>query len=48
MDRVGEVVKVALGDRFADEFPDMAGMSMTVYTIRHGDFIIASTLCERA
>jgi phosphopantetheinyl transferase len=48
MDVAGEVVKVALGDRFADEFPDMAGVIMTVYTIRHGDFIIASTLCERA
>jgi phosphopantetheinyl transferase len=42
------VVKVTIGDRFAGEFPELAGMFLTVYTIRHRDFIIASTLCERA
>jgi acyl transferase domain-containing protein/phosphopantetheinyl transferase len=43
-----EVIKVTIGDRFAGEFPGLAGMFLTVYTIRHRDFIIASTLCERA
>jgi acyl transferase domain-containing protein/phosphopantetheinyl transferase len=42
------VLRVALGDRFAGEFPELAGMSITVYTTRHRDFVIASTLCERA
>jgi phosphopantetheinyl transferase len=45
-DTDGGVVKVVLGDKFASEFPVLAGISMAVYTIRHRDFIIASTLCE--
>ena len=44
----GEVVKAVLGDKFASEFPGLAGISMDVYTIRYRDFIIASTLCEGA
>jgi phosphopantetheinyl transferase len=47
-DRDGEVVKVVLGDKLAHDFPALADIAMTVYTIRHRDFIIASTLCERA
>jgi acyl transferase domain-containing protein/phosphopantetheinyl transferase len=43
-----EVVKVVLGDKFASEFPALAGTFIAVYTIRHRDFIIASTLCEGA
>jgi acyl transferase domain-containing protein/phosphopantetheinyl transferase len=42
------VVKVTIGDRFAGEFPALAGVLLTVYTMRHRDYIIASTLCERA
>jgi phosphopantetheinyl transferase/malonyl CoA-acyl carrier protein transacylase len=42
----GEVVKAVLGDKLASEFSALADISMAVYTIRHGDFIIASTLCE--
>ena len=44
----GEVVKAVLGDKLASEFPALADISMAVYTIRHRDFIIASTLCEGA
>ena len=44
----GEVVKAVLGDKLAGEFPALADIAMAVYTIRHGDFIIASTLCEGA
>ena len=44
----GEVVKAVLGDKLANEFPALADISMSVYTIRHRDFIIASTLCEGA
>jgi phosphopantetheine--protein transferase-like protein len=44
----GEVVKVVLGDKLVSEFRALAGLSMAVYTIRHRDFIIASTLCEGA
>jgi phosphopantetheinyl transferase len=47
-DRGGEVVKAVLRDQLAVEFPALAGMAITVYTIRHRDFIIASTLCEGA
>jgi len=43
-----EVVKAALGDKLANEFPALADISISVYTIRHRDFIIASTLCEGA
>jgi phosphopantetheinyl transferase len=43
-----EVVKVTIGDRFAGEFSELAGVFLTVYTMRHRDYIIASTLCERA
>jgi acyl transferase domain-containing protein/phosphopantetheinyl transferase len=48
LDAASGVLKVALGDRFAGEFPELAGVAMTVYTTRHRNFIIASTLCERA
>jgi acyl transferase domain-containing protein/phosphopantetheinyl transferase len=44
----GEVVVVSLGDTLAREFPRWAGALLAVYTTRHRDFIIASTLCERA
>ena len=44
----GEVVTVVLGDKLVSEFRALAGLSMAVYTIRHQDFIIASTLCEGA
>jgi phosphopantetheinyl transferase len=44
----GEVVQAALGDKLASEFPAWADISIAVYTIRHRDFIIASTLCEGA
>jgi len=44
----GEVVKAVLGDKLASEFPTWADLSMAVYTVRHRDFIIASTLCEGA
>jgi acyl transferase domain-containing protein/phosphopantetheinyl transferase len=43
-----EVIKVSLGDKLASEFPALAGVAMAVYTIRHRDLIIASTLCEGA
>jgi acyl transferase domain-containing protein/phosphopantetheinyl transferase len=42
------VVNVVLGDRFASEFPELAGASLVTYTARHRDFVVASTLCERA
>jgi phosphopantetheinyl transferase len=44
----GTVIKAVLGDKFAGEFPALADLSMAVYTIRHRDFIIATTLCEGA
>jgi phosphopantetheinyl transferase len=44
----GEVVQAVLGDKLASEFPAWADISIAVYTIRHRDFIIASTLCEGA
>jgi phosphopantetheine--protein transferase-like protein len=44
----GEIVEVTLSGRLAEEFPQLAGLSLAVYTMRHGDFMIASTLCERA
>jgi acyl transferase domain-containing protein/phosphopantetheinyl transferase len=48
LDAASGVLKVALGDRFAGEFPELVGVPMAVYTTRHRDFVIASTLCERA
>jgi phosphopantetheinyl transferase len=48
LDAAGGVLTVALGDRFAGEFPELAGVALTVYTTRHRNFVIASTLCERA
>jgi len=42
------IVEAALGDRLAGEFPAWAGRPMAVYTTRHRDCIIASTLCEGA
>jgi phosphopantetheinyl transferase len=48
LDMDSEVVTAILGDKLAGEFPALADISMSVYTIRHGDFIIASTLCEGA
>ena len=47
-DTDGEVIKAILGDQLANEFPALADIPMSVYTIRHRDFIIASTLCEGA
>lgn len=47
LDRAHGIVHVALGDRLAGEFPALAGVRMAVYTTRHRDFVIASTLCER-
>ena len=44
----GEVIKAVLGDQLVSEFPALAGISIAVYTIRHRNFIIASTLCEGA
>jgi phosphopantetheinyl transferase len=46
-DEASGVVNVALGERFAAEFPELAGVFIAVYTTSHQDFIIASTLCER-
>ena len=48
LEEASGIVKVALGDRFAGEFPELAGVSRAVYTTCHGDLVIASTLCERA
>jgi acyl transferase domain-containing protein/phosphopantetheinyl transferase len=42
------VLTVTLGERLVGAFPELAGKSITVYTTRHRDFVIASTLCERA
>jgi phosphopantetheinyl transferase len=48
-DEASGVVNVALGDGFAGEFPELAGVSIAVYTTAaQRDFIIASTLCEGA
>jgi hypothetical protein len=44
----GGVVEVVLGDELAGEFPALAGIALAVYTIRHREFVIASTLCEGA
>src|SRR5690606_29167228 len=44
----GAIVKVTVSGKLAGEFPLLAGRSLAVYTMRHGNFIIASTLCERA
>jgi phosphopantetheine--protein transferase-like protein len=48
VEAAGEIVQVTLGDRLAEEFPQLAGRLLAVYTMRHRDFMIASTLCERA
>ena len=48
LDAASGVVKVVLGDRLAGEFPELAGVLLAVYTTRHRDFAIASTLCESA
>ncbi len=48
LDQPSGVVNVTLGDRLAEEFPELAGTSIRTYTARHRDFIVASTLCERA
>jgi len=42
------VLRVSLGDRLVGAFPELAGKSIAVHTTRHRDFVIASTLCERA
>jgi acyl transferase domain-containing protein/phosphopantetheinyl transferase (holo-ACP synthase) len=46
-DAASGIVKMVLGDRFAGEFPELAGLPIAVYTTRHRDFVIASTVCER-
>jgi phosphopantetheinyl transferase len=46
-DEASGVVSVALGESFAGEFPELAGVFIAVYTTSHQDFIVASTLCER-
>jgi phosphopantetheinyl transferase (holo-ACP synthase) len=46
LDAASGIVKM-VGDRFAGEFPDLAGLPIAVYTTRHRDFVIASTVCER-
>jgi phosphopantetheinyl transferase len=46
-DEASGVVQVALGEGLAGEFPELAGVFIAVYTTCRGDFIIASTLCER-
>ena len=48
LDQPSGIIHVALAERFAAEFPDLAGASILTYTARHRDFIVASTLCERA
>jgi acyl transferase domain-containing protein/phosphopantetheinyl transferase len=48
VDVAGGLVKVALGDKLASEFLRFAGVPMAIYTTRHREFVIASTLCERA
>jgi phosphopantetheine--protein transferase-like protein len=47
LDAANGVVEILLGDRFAVEFPDLAGLPTAVYTTRHRDLVIASTVCER-
>jgi acyl transferase domain-containing protein/phosphopantetheinyl transferase len=47
LDAASGIVKMVLGDRFAGEFPGLAGLPIAVYTTRHRDFVIASTVCER-
>jgi acyl transferase domain-containing protein/phosphopantetheinyl transferase len=47
LDAANGIVNMGLGDRVAGEFPDLAGLPMAVYTTRHRDFVIASTVCER-
>jgi acyl transferase domain-containing protein/phosphopantetheinyl transferase len=47
LDQAQGIVYVVLGDRLAGEFPALAGVPIAVYTTRHRDFVIASTLCER-
>jgi 4'-phosphopantetheinyl transferase EntD len=47
LDAASGVVNMVLGDRFAGEFPELAGLPIAVYTTRHRDFVIASTVCGR-
>ncbi len=39
-------VEVLLGGGLAEQFPDLAGARLVVYTAREGDWLVASTLCE--
>lgn len=41
------VVRVTLKGKLAEVFPGFAGAELVAYTVREGDYIVASTLCER-
>jgi phosphopantetheinyl transferase len=48
IDTEGGVVTVTLGDKLASELPEFTGVPIAIYTTRHREFVIATTLCERA
>ena len=41
-------VRVELGSALAEEFPELAGAALRVRTVRENDWIVATTLCEKA
>jgi phosphopantetheinyl transferase len=48
VDAATGTVEVILGDGLAGGFPELAGVPLVVYTAREGDWVVASTLCERS
>lgn len=41
-------MEVALGDRLAQEFPELAQVLLVVYTAREENWVVACTICERS
>jgi malonyl CoA-acyl carrier protein transacylase/phosphopantetheinyl transferase len=48
MDPNSGLVLVELGEALSGEFPELAGARLRVATLRENDFIVATTVCERA
>ncbi len=42
------VVGVVLGGKLAELFPEFTGARIIVYTLRDGDYIVATSICERS
>jgi hypothetical protein len=42
-----EMITATLRGKLAEAFADFAAVDLLAYTAREGDYVIASTLCER-